>query len=333
MAYADLEIGLHRRDGDAYAVEMRFSHPDSDADIRLVQDMALVRFDAARLREEVLDPLAYGAVLSESLFAAPTIQTAFNQARSSAQSLDVPLRVRLFIGPTAPELHSLRWETLRDPQDGSPLLTGEQIYFSRYLSSGDWRPVRLRPKGTLRALVVIANPTELPAYRLAPIDVEGELSRAEAGLDMIPITALASPGSATLDNICEHLREAYDILYLACHGALVRDEPWLWLENETGGVARVAGAELATRLKELQERPRLVVLASCQSAGSGEEARTDDAGALAALGPRLAEAGIPAVLAMQGNVSMQTIAQFTPVFFKELQRDGQIDRAIAVARG
>ena len=77
-----------------------------------------------------------------------------------------------------------------------------------------------------------------------------------------------------------------------------------------------------------------MVLASCQSAGSGADARTDDDGALAALGPRLAEeAGIPAVVAMQGNVFMTTVARFMPTFFAELQRDGQIDRAMAVARG
>ena len=48
---------------------------------------------------------------------------------------------------------------------------------------------------------------------------------------------------------------------------------------------------------------------------------------------RLAEAGVPAVIAMQGNVTMRTIADFMPVFFKELQRDGQIDRAVVAARG
>ncbi len=69
------------------------------------------------------------------------------------------------------------------------------------------------------------------------------------------------------------------------------------------------------------------MLASCQSAG-------DNIGeALSALGPRLAEAGIPAILAMQGKISMDTVAEFMPVFFEELQRDGQIDRALAVARG
>ncbi|MCP4285190.1 MAG: CHAT domain-containing protein, partial [Gammaproteobacteria bacterium] len=85
--------------------------------------------------------------------------------------------------------------------------------------------------------------------------------------------------------------------------------------------------------RELEQRPRLVVLASCQSAGTGAEARGADEGALAALGPRLAEAGIPAVIAMQGNVTIKTVEEFMPVFFQELQRDGQIDRAMATARG
>ncbi|MCB9156120.1 MAG: SIR2 family protein [Caldilineaceae bacterium] len=80
-------------------------------------------------------------------------------------------------------------------------------------------------------------------------------------------------------------------------------------------------------------RPRLIVLASCQSAGLGSSDLTaHDEGALAALGPQLAEAGVPAVLAMQGNISMETVRQFMPVFFTELRRDGQIDRALAAAR-
>jgi hypothetical protein len=71
----------------------------------------------------------------------------------------------------------------------------------------------------------------------------------------------------------------------------------------------------------------LVVLISCQSAGTG----TGEA--LAAVGPRLADIGVPAVLAMQHDFSMETAARFLPVFFRELQRDGQIDRAVSAARG
>ena len=330
--YADLEIGLHRRDIGVYVIEFRFSQPNSEADVRLDQGQtAFATFDLAELKTLEYDPAAYEQKLTQSFFAEPAVQAAFAQARVSAQSLGAPLRIRLLIGPSASELNSLHWEMLRDPQDGSPLSTSENLLFSRYLSSLDWRPVRLRAKGELRALVVIANPSDLSAYGLAPIDVEGELARARLGLGEIPVSALPEPGSsrrATLNDLVACLRESdYDILYLVCHGALVKQEQWLWLEDNDGKVARASGAELVTRLNELAARPRLVVLASCESAGG----QIGDA--LTALGPRLAEAGIPAVLAMQGKISMQTVAELMPLFFHELQRDGQVDRALAVARG
>jgi len=330
--YADLEMGLHRRDTGSYAVEFRFSQPNSEADVSLGQgQLALAEFDLAELNRLAHDPSAYGQELSRSLFADPDIKTAFTQARTSSQVLAAPLRLRLRIGPGAPELHSLRWETLVDPQDGSPLATSENLLFSRYLSSTDWQPLRLRPKGELRALVVVANPANLASYNLPPVDVEGEVSRAKQGLSEIPLGSLpdAEDGwHATLENLVTRLRQDQpDILYLACHGGLVKDQPWLWLEDDQGQVARHSGDELVTRLKELLERPRLVFLATCESAGDGVGE------ALSALGPRLAEAGIPAVLAMQGTISMQTISTFMPVFFQELQRDGHIDRAVAVARG
>ncbi len=334
--FAEIELSLHRRDADHYAVEMRYSQPESDADIRLAHEggeAGSIEFDFDRLRELSLDGEAYGKQLAENLLGHPALRAAFHQARANAQTLDAPLRVRLLIGPDAPELHSLRWETLRDPQDGALLFTGENILFSRYLSSLDWRPVRLRPKSDLSALIVIANPAGLDRYQLAPVDVAGELERARSALGDIRVTALASGGSAHLGNILAHLRAGCDILYLVCHGSLVRGEAWLWLEDDAGSVARVSGDELLAQLSGLQQQPRLAVLAACQSAGSGDSARSGDEGALAALGPRLAEAGVPAVIAMQGNVTMRTVAEFMPVFIEELQRDGQIDRAMAVARG
>jgi hypothetical protein len=330
MEYADLELGLHRRAEGRYGVELRFSQPDSDADIRLTGEEVIVEFDPAALDAEQSDPLDYGQALTQRLFAAPPLQAAFLKARAAADSLDIPLRLRLFVGPSAPELHTLRWETLRDPAEDRPLLTDERLFFSRYLSVSDWRPVRLRPRAALRALVVIANPGNLGEYKREPVDVAGELERARQGLGNIPVTALAEPGSATLDGIAARLREGYDILYLVGHGAMIRGEPWIWLEDQQNRVARVAGADLALRIRELEQRPRLIVLASCQSAGTGP---LSTEGALAPLGPRLAEAGVPAVLAMQGNISMTTVETFMPVFFGELQRDGQIDRALAVARG
>jgi hypothetical protein len=335
-SYVDLEIGLHRRDGETWTVELQCTRPDEDVDVRLVRDGP--RFDLDDLRRSATDDLAYGRLLTESLFAVPDVRQLFATARVAAESWELPLRMRLFIGPSAPELHDVRWETLRDPGNGASLLTNESVLFSRYLSSLDWRPAGVRPKAGLRALVVIANPSDLASYRpngreLAPIPVDAELTMIRAALDPVGPTVLAS-GSATLDGLVDALRDGYDVVVLMCHGYLVHREPQLLLETATGTAARVPGSALVERLRDLPRMPRLVVLASCQSAGAGEGLPGGgDDGALAALGPRLAEVGVPAVVAMQGSISMRTMDRFVPTLFRELRRDGQIDRAMAVARG
>lgn len=336
---ADLEIGLYPWDPQEgeYRVDLRFSPPDSEAEVRR-EDNIRITLKLDQLRALTHDPERYGVYLGQCVFGNPKIHEMFSNARISADLQRIPLHLRLVIGHDAPELHVVRWETLRHPSDGTLALTGEQVLFSRYLSSQDWQRVGLRLKSMLHALVVIANPSDIASYSrsgrpLPGMNVDQELARAKAGLGDIRVTALASAGAATLTRLMQELRAtSYDILYLVCQGALVEQTPQIWLENEQGGSMRVPGAELATRLSELATRPQLVVLASCESAGSGEPS-TDDEGALAALGPRLAAAGIPAVLAMQGNVQIKTVERFMPTFFQELEQHGQIDRAVAIARG
>jgi hypothetical protein len=107
------------------------------------------------------------------------------------------------------------------------------------------------------------------------------------------------------------------------------------------------------QLGELWQRPRLIVLAACQTAAhaaAGASSATAESSAastaaaaagvsgraispaLTALGPRLADAGIAAVVAMQGAIRMETANELMPAFFTELARDGVIDRAMAAAR-
>jgi CHAT domain len=328
---ANLEVNVHRRHNGSYSIVLRCTPPGGDVDISRVGE---AQFDFERLRASELDTLPYATLLTNGLFKDPAVALAFGEARSTAQALEASLRIQLGIESNAPELQNLHWETLLDPRDGSYLFAGEQVLFSRYLSSQDWQPVNLRPQTPVTALVVIANPANLSEFQLMPVDVEGELKRAQTSMRGIGMTTLASGGTATLNNLAGRLRDGgHDILYLVCHGSMVDGEPWLWMEGEAGNVARVPGSNLVARLKELRRRPRLVVLASCKSAGPGDGGNTSADSALVALGPRLAGAGIPAVLAMQGSVSMETVADFMPVFFRELLRDGQIDRAVAVARG
>jgi hypothetical protein len=334
--HVDLEVGLHHRGDGTWTVELQCTRPDEDVDVRLVRDGP--RFDLDELRRSASDDVAYGHLLTDSLFAVPEVKQLFAMARVAAASEGLPLRLRLFIGPNASELHDVRWETLRDPDTGASLLTDEKVLFSRYLSSLDWRPVGVRPKAALRVLAVVANPSDLASYRpggqeLAPIPVDDELALIRTALDPVQPTVLASGGAATLDGLVAGLHDGCDILVLVCHGYLAHGEPQLLLETATGTAARVPGGALVERLRDLRETPRLVMLASCESAGSGDGLPGDAQGALATLGPRLAEAGVPAVVAMHGRLSMPTLDLFLPTFFKELRRDGQIDRAMAVARG
>jgi hypothetical protein len=325
--YAELLIRLLPKADGSYKVELQFSAPGADADTEL--DAGEATFDFDGLDNALGDVAVYGALLSRGLFGDEKVLSGYRQARAAAAA--TPLRVRLFIDSDAAELQALRWETLQDPQDGASLVTGERIFFSRYLRSPDWRPLVLRPRAQLRALVVIANPANLASYApegipLQPLDVQQELDLAMSGLDGIPVKALHARGEATLANLSLCLREGYEVLYLVCHGAFVGGRSILYLEDQEGKRAPVSGSELAGILSELRTPPTLVVLASCQSAGSGSR------GALAAIGPRLARGGIPAIVAMQGRISMETSGAFMRRFFRELGADGQVDQAVAVAR-
>ncbi len=339
VEYPGLDIILQHppHDDTSYAVELRFIDPKSESDPRPV--FGLMQLDRDHLQTLILDMRAYGAFLTEELFRMVELREGFARACAMADAQRMPLRTQVVVGQTAPELHHIRWETMLYPGSEDRMATNpNKMLFSRYLGSTDWQPVKLRSRAALRALVVIANPNDIESYApggtpLAPVDVAQEQERVERALGKtIPLTVLASGGQATLNTIIATLRNSYDILYLVAHGALIKGEPYLWLEDEDGEVAVTPGRDLLTRMKEHEQQPRLVVLASCQSAGNDDVMQSGDDGALSALGPRLADAGIPAVLAMQGNVLMQTVEQFVPTFFTELQRDGQVDRAMSVAR-
>ena len=94
-ASADLELALHRRDGSAYSLEMRFSDPSSEV------DRAQHRGSASRPKSCASGPdaAAYGATLGGQLLADAGGRSFFDQAVAVSQSQGQPLRIRLAIGP------------------------------------------------------------------------------------------------------------------------------------------------------------------------------------------------------------------------------------------
>jgi formylglycine-generating enzyme required for sulfatase activity len=327
--YADVEVRLSRSGPGVYEISSRYKRAGSVSDRPLTKHKPLMHLDVKEMRQYELNVGEYGRKLAGALFEDEALSDAFERVRNLAEHDRVQLRTRFFIDHDAPELHQLRWETIRDPNNMDvTLFTRENVLCSRYLFSSDWRRVERTSQAAARALVVIAD-TGDNVEGLKPVNVIDELKRARESLRPISMTALASGGKANLEQIKHALRGGYDIFYLVCHGILLEDEPTLYLETPSGEPHPVSGGELVNFLDDLPHRPNLLVLASCESSGTG---RTGDNGVLSALGPRLAEAGIPAVVAMQGNVQVKTVERFMPAFFTEMQRDGQIDRAIAAAR-
>jgi len=330
MSQADLEIFLFQRSPENYGLTLRFRHPAAGQDQMLPG--AAWTLDEAALRQREHDPAAYGEELAAQLCAAAETRGFLDQALAVAAGQRIPLHLRLFISDEAAALHSLRWETLRLSSRAAPLATGEGVRFSRYLDSDNWRPAAVRPQGSLRALIAVASP-DLAGTTLAEVRTADELSAARAGLAGIHAVELATRGQVTLPNLLARLRDGCDILYLVAHGMIVDGEPQVLLEQADGSRAWTPGAELAAQVAGLARPPSLAALVSCQSAGADGQWLSSDGGALAGLGPRLAGVGVPAVVAMQGNVTMASAAAFMPLFLRELRRDGQVDRAMAVARG
>jgi tetratricopeptide (TPR) repeat protein len=327
---AEFEIHLRRQGEGDYTAGFRFRPPKSEAYTRIGPAQAVKIFiDFTGLLALAGNLDSYARKLTDDFFRDPGVREVFQVARASADGGNAALCVRLDIDPDAEELQGVYWELLQDPDRHAPLFTGERIYFSRYLSSGFMRPIEMRKKKDLNALVFIASPTDLDEQsRLMHIDVKKEFGHAKAGLKSIR-TRLYDGGAATLDGLIDAVSEHKPaILYVVCHGQMLRDEPFLLLEDTDRRKAIIPGQELVDRLVNLENPPLMVVLTSCESAGY------DTAGRMrSALGPRLVEAGIPVVVAMQGKISVPTAAKFIPAFFRALGKDGQVERAMAVARG
>lgn len=209
----------------------------------------------------------------------------------------------------------------------------------RFLAGADWRRVAPPPKHDLRALVAVANLTSIDRYDaadgsgpLSRIDVDDEIARVMPALRGMEVAILGQEHRTTLPTLEEVLGQwRADILYLVCHGVLGADgDTRLFLENDDGRAAGVPGSDFIRMVDRLPHHPTIVVLCACASAG--DRGRTADAGALSAVGPGLARTGVAAVVAMQGNITVETAKRFLPEFFTELARDGVVDRAVAVAR-
>jgi hypothetical protein len=310
--------------------------------------------------EHTYDAANYGLLLYRALFTGQverTYQQLIGQAGAEAT-----LRIQLAISEQAGELHDLAWERLFQPvgSRSEALAAKAETPFSRFLISGagDQPVYATRP---LRLLLALANPNNLPVS-LAPIDVAGEVT---ALADLLAasqgqVTGELLPGHGALPaalrqrllaegwrihdgptswaHIQRHLHDQA-MLHLLAHGQLVVDRQrpahstaYLFLEDESGALARVADQTMIDGLNGVRPLPPLFFLAACESAKRPTEIQPGQATPFVGLAPKLVQAGVPAVVAMQDRIPVELARTLTMNFYRRLWVHGQVDRALNEGR-
>jgi hypothetical protein len=323
--YADLEIRILEKQQEGYPVEMTLNS-EQQFPRGYIDSEFLPWVSSGSAAED-------GAKLFKSLLADEPLKMAWAEVRGQQPRR----RIRLRIDAAAPELHAIPWELLRDPGDdgaAQDLAAMAATPFSRYMA-GRWQPGSPVLKRPVRVLVAIAAPENLAKFDLEPIDPDEEwtlLQEAAAGQADIELTQLEQP--CTLLGLEEELKKGYHVLHFVGHGAFVKDHVALFMADEENQVTRASGEDVAGMLTRQMsdadlsddDRLRLVFLASCQTA------TRSPADAFRGLAPQIVAAGVPAVLAMQDLVPIDTARQFSVTFYKELMGHGMVDLASNEAR-
>ena len=351
--YADLLIQLAATD-----VHPNVYRVTAELDDGTVFSGLTLPLDEAAFNRMAQDVVGYGQALRAFLFAGELAAVwPAAKAHAAAQFAD-RLRVRLRIEPAAAALQRLAWEKLI-PDGASatiPWSTRVSTPFSRYLTlaRAEEPPVGERP---LRVLVALASPTDLaPAFVQLDTDAEirnvweplQALAEADqfaltvmpgrAGISPELTTALAAAevailsGPTTMTSLAEQMGH-HHLVFFVGHGAYGRGpnasgNSYLFLENKLGMLELAADVDFANLLAAGAEQPHLLFLSACETAQRVKE----DTHPFVGLGPRLIEAGVPAVVAMQELVPVKTAHELVRVFARQLARHGLVDRAVSEAR-
>jgi hypothetical protein len=333
--YLDFDLAL-TRDGSAYAVHVA-SSPAGEATAPFELPFAateLAQFMIAvgppRVASRRLVPVAaraagvkdYGRKLGDALLTGPVLD-AFTSSLEAAGSQGKDLRVRLRLD-TVPELDPVPWEYLYDSRLERFLTLSQETPVVRLLDSLE-RPPAVTVAAPLRVLVMISSPSDMPELA---VDREKQLLLATTA-DMVASGQLSVTvlDRATLTELQRALLEDYHVFHFIGHGGFDEhaQEGVLVLEKDDGTSHRVSGNRLGTLLHDARDL-QLAVLNAC------EGARTSGRDAFSGVGQALVRQGLPAVVAMQTEISDRAALVFSHEFYWFLTRGLGIDAAICEVR-
>jgi hypothetical protein len=265
----------------------------------------------------------FGSQLFGAVFSG-TVQDALQTSLNEAYDKNVGLRVRLHLTDT-PELADLPWEFLHNTSSHRFLSLSPDTPLVRYLDLPlPAHPLAVTPP--IRVLVMISSPTDFPQ-----LDVAAEWDRLESSLrDLIErgLVSLTRLPTATLASLQRPLRlSEYHIFHFIGHGGFDEQsqDGALALQDPQGRARLVTGQDLGVMLSD-HHSLRLVILNACEGARS---AASDP---FAGVAQTLVQQAIPAVIAMQFEITDEAAITFAHEFYGAVADGYPVDAALAESR-
>jgi len=270
--------------------------------------------ETARARE-------FGRHLFESVFVGE-IRDVYRMSLAEARRAERGLRVTLQLAQV-PELMDVPWEYLYD--DPSFLSISAWTPVVRYLDLSRPRPP-LAVKPPLRILGMVSSPSDVE-----PLDVDEERARLERSLKPLCDDGRVEidwTEEASLTGLLRRLqRGTFHVFHYIGHGAYdtVVDDGVVLLEDRSGHSQQVSGSQLGTILCDHRSL-RLAILNAC------EGARTSSTDPFAGVASSLVQRELPAVIAMQFEITDEAAIVFSEFFYDALALGYSVDNALAHAR-
>jgi outer membrane protein assembly factor BamB len=336
--YLDFELEIGPAEGGEYPVvvlhspagecrtKMRFPFDAPTLTNRLqALEIALLRSSGVRRRvvtreEQIVQD--FGRQLTDALLAGK-VRTLFDLSRREAYERDVGLRLKLRV--QAPDLSVIPWEFLYDEQEDEYLALARSTPVVRYLELPQpLKPLTVTPP--LNILGMIASPTDQD-----PLDTGRERKRLEEAIKPLQAdgrVALTWIEGQTWRDLQRAMRNGeWNVFHFIGHGAYdeVKDEGLIALCDDGGRTHLLSAGQLG-RLLDDHGPLRLAVLNSCEGGRGGTKEVLSSTAAV------LMRRGVPAVVAMQYEITDRAAIEFTRAFYEAIADGQPVDGAVSEAR-
>jgi WD40 repeat protein len=337
MEYIDFDIEIGKGSGREYPLSvnsvaagqahetLRFPFDEVQLQLYLSKlQIALLRSGGKRRKAATTEEdtvKVFGQALFNALFTGE-IRNRFDVSLERAEQQGKGLRVKLRI--QAPEIATLPWEYLYDPRTADYLCLDNSKPIVRYLSLPQ-PPQTTEVKSPLRILGMLGHAADL--------DVDEEkllVEKSLQGLQQRGLVELKWVEGHTWRDLQKALRPGqgtYHIFHFIGHGGFdeSNEEGLIELTDEDGKTQNLRATQLAHLLRNHRSL-KLVILNAC------EGARGSNTNLFSGTAAILVQKAIPAVLAMQYEITDRAAIEFSRTFYEALADGVPLEVAVSEAR-